>query len=338
MHNSRDLTEPPNLERGVAPSHGGSRRRLQSRSVWAAASLLAIGAVFLAALNTVVLPGCEGCHLRGDFERETAASAHASVDCRSCHVPAGFVDRVAFSLGQPLTMFIPLGGHPGRADAAVPDGRCLACHDDLRAAVVTADGVRIAHATCAAGADCTDCHSTTAHGAEARWVRRYDMDTCLACHIGQAQVACDLCHDGRLPDNRIASGSFAITHGPEWQVTHGMGDSATCSVCHKPDDCVECHGQGLPHGADFITVHGAFAVDEASACDGCHEDTFCSSCHGTPMPHTDEFTRAHPVTAGEQADLCARCHAESDCTTCHEKHVHPGGAVGESLPTRGGGQ
>ena len=310
----------------------GFRRRI----IWSIAALIAIAVVGFGVFNAVALPGCSSCHDRNGFRAATAASPHGKVDCRSCHVPSGGLQRAGFGLRQTFHMFVPMPGASGRDAAAVPDSRCLVCHAKIEKVVTTSNGLRIAHGTCDKGARCSDCHSTTAHGEATAWVRSYDMDRCLACHVTKDQTACDLCHEGRGPRTRITSGTFAVTHGPQWRTTHGMGDSATCMVCHTPDKCVGCHGPGLPHTADFVKTHTTFARDKNAKCSSCHQTSFCDGCHGTAMPHTAQFTRDHPTLAADKPALCKRCHANSDCTECHVKHIHPGGAVGGSLPKAGG--
>jgi len=250
-------------------------------------------------------------------------------------VPSGGLQRAVFGAGQTAHVLMVTRAS-SRDAAAVPDSRCMTCHAKIEKAVTTSNGIRIAHATCDKGAVCTDCHSTTAHGQATSWARSYDMDRCLACHVNKDQTACDLCHLGRGPRTRITSGSFAVTHGPQWRTTHGMGDPATCMVCHTPDKCVGCHGPGLPHTADFVKTHTTFARDKNAKCSGCHEQSFCDGCHGTPMPHTAQFTKDHPATAAAKPALCKRCHVDTDCTGVHENHIHPGGVVGGALPKVGG--
>jgi hypothetical protein len=162
------------------------------------------------------------------------------------------------------------------------------------------------------------------------------MNRCLVCHVKNEQIKCDLCHEGRPAASRIKSGSFSITHGPQWRTTHGLGDAATCMVCHTSADCFTCHGPGVPHEAKFIESHSAAATDKAAKCNGCHAQTFCDGCHGLQMPHGPQFTRDHAKTAAKNPALCKRCHAGKDCTGCHDKHVHPGGSVGGVTPKRGG--
>jgi hypothetical protein len=287
-------------------------------------SLALAGGVY----SAVALPGCAACHDEAAFVSGTRDSAHAAVDCSDCHVGKALGDRVAFGFREAYHMVLPIVGGQDRDWAQVPDSRCLACHEAIETDVTSANGLRIAHVYCAASSQCSDCHSTTAHGSATSWVRVYDMETCLACHVSESSTQCDLCHEGRLPSSRVTSGVFAITHGPEWQQTHGMGNASTCTVCHTAATCEKCHGAGLPHARGFVREHAGFAASDAARCDTCHESRFCDDCHGLEMPHPKAFTRSHANAAAQDEALCLRCHADPDCTLCHETHVHPGGAIG----------
>lgn len=285
----------------------------------------------------VQLQDCSSCHTEHEFTSATMASSHASVECGSCHGANGPVGRLNFAISH-LGQMVTGSAETKRDVASVSNANCLSCHDQVIAQPVTASGINIDHALCAENTACTDCHSAVAHGEQTSWLRVYDMETCLSCHAKQAATNCDLCHAGRRPANRIASGVFAVTHGPQWEKTHGMGDSATCSVCHTAATCESCHGVGLPHDANFMKEHSTFATDDKAKCSSCHTERFCSDCHGLAMPHPNKFVREHAQEARDDRELCNRCHVSSDCMTCHEKHVHPGGAIGALTGTSGGGE
>jgi hypothetical protein len=209
--------------------------------------------------------------------------------------------------------------------SAVASSRCLSCHrKDIRGTVENG-GLRISHASCAGDRECTDCHSTTAHGREITWPKTANMDSCFECH-GSAAVPsdCDVCHSERLARDRIRSVPFAVTHGPNAEQTHGMGEMATCDSCHTAARCVRCHGVGLPHGPDFVVQHGPVARSAAAQCADCHQARFCRDCHGMLMPHPTQFVKDHgPTVESEGSDTCRKCHATSDCVDCHVQHVHP---------------
>jgi hypothetical protein len=308
------------------------RRRL----VWAAIALVLVCVLGLRISGVIGPKPCTSCHDREAFQAQTQASAHASVDCRLCHVSSGVLGRAAFALQRPLHAYFAQARPANRDAAAVPDRRCRACHATALQGVVDSNGIRMNHASCATAASCTDCHSTTAHGSATRWVRTYDMDDCLTCHIAARNVQCDLCHKGRNTADRVKFAAFAVTHGPKWQTTHGMGDGATCTVCHTASDCADCHGPGVPHEPNFIGAHSSYAAKRNARCESCHKDAFCSDCHGVEMPHPSGFTRRHAAASKAQPDVCERCHDKTDCTNCHLKHVHPGGAIGRAVPGGGG--
>ena len=156
------------------------------------------------------------------------------------------------------------------------------------------------------------------------------MNDCVTCHKAQkATLECDSCHTGESTERDFLRPEFAVTHGPNWRQTHGMGQTSTCFVCHAEDKCSGCHGPGVPHGKDFIQTHGKESMNEGAQCTTCHRAAFCANCHQVVMPHPDSFAREHSkVTVREGKEVCLRCHDESDCSICHVRHVHPGGAVG----------
>ncbi|MEI8082312.1 MAG: hypothetical protein WCI74_10760 [Actinomycetes bacterium] len=306
-----------------------TRRRI---GIWTVVLLPLLAILATTAYLAVAQPGCVACHSKNsDFATATAQATHPTVQCVACHVSPAPVDRYAFGFHQLVGMVLPLTPPQSRDRASVADARCLACHEAIQEEVVTANGIRIDHASCAVDAQCTDCHSEVGHGAATRWVRTYDMETCLGCHADGASTKCDTCHVEKDREARVTTGVFAITHGTEWRTTHGMGNSATCSVCHTAAKCEKCHGVGLPHDKAFMEKHAVVAADPRAKCFTCHEKSFCADCHGTDMPHSKEFTRNHAARAQSDPRSCKRCHADPDCSGCHVKHVHPGGAI-DTLP------
>lgn len=306
-------------------SASGTRR---TRAVASAAAILLVLVVLTLRVSNVIGPKpCTSCHST-ELRAATQAGAHAKVGCKSCHLAPGMLGEVAFALGRPVHSYRSTARTPDRDSAAVPDSRCRVCHGEAIKIVLTSNGVRINHQACAATVACTDCHSTAAHGATVRWVRSYDMDSCLECHVKNDRVSCDLCHQGERPDHRVKFASWTVTHGPGWKSTHGMGDMVTCTACHRENDCADCHGAGVPHDAKLLENHARLASSPQARCATCHADSFCTGCHGVKMPHPGNFTRQHVASSVSKTDLCKRCHADSDCTECHVKHIHPGGAVG----------
>ena len=270
-----------------------------------------------------LLPGrCVSCHDSSLEVRET----HATVQCLDCHGGSTVVERVDFAGRQVYGMYLKMPVIDDRSAAAVSDVACVSCHAAQGGPSETA--IRIDHVTCAVDRSCTDCHSRVAHGDSVSWPREYDMFDCVACHMEQAtSVECDLCHTQRSREERVRTGTFALTHAASWRDTHGMGDPLACAACHPSDKCIDCHGPGVPHQAAFARSHGEYAVEKGAQCTSCHTQRFCDDCHGLEMPHPADFAPAHSTLVEEQGrETCETCHAPSDCTTCHVKHVHPGNA------------
>lgn len=297
------------------------------RVVFAVVGVLAAFVVlFVVAIGAtaVLLPGCEGCHMTGEFRTATLASPHAEVACTSCHATGGVQSRLSFATAQVTGMYLPLVPLDPSV-SAVNSARCRSCHSPQLREVVSNAGLKIIHTSCAKTRECTECHSPTAHGTAVSWPRTATMDMCFDCH-GTDDVSgdCDLCHSAKLPDDRVKTDVFAVTHGPNYLKTHGMGKMSTCRACHEPSKCSKCHGAGLPHAADFVSNHAGAATDATAKCTDCHTEKFCLDCHIYPMPHPRTFTESHAKLVEEKGDTtCKRCHDPKDCTQCHEDHVHP---------------
>lgn len=255
---------------------------------------------------------------------QTQSGAHAKVACVRCHVQPGAAERLVYSYHLVFGMALRIAPTGSGPVARIPDDTCVSCHQTVMTKVVTAKGLTINHAKCSKGRLCTDCHSETAHGTALAWQRTFDMNTCLECH---SDATCDSCHAGKSTSQLLSTREWAVTHGPNWKQTHGMGDLKLCVACHPARDCAACHGITLPHESTYLRTHPAQAATNRKDCSGCHKQTFCDQCHGLEMPHPASFTRSHSTLVGKQGSAsCLRCHVQDDCDKCHVAHVHPGGA------------
>lgn len=309
-----------------------------------AAALLLVIVVFAGGITATasLQPGCESCHLKEPaFTEATKGTAHAKaeVGCASCHVEPGAAGRTKFATYQVLGMYVPLLDASESDATLVKDVSCLSCHAQVNDGTTESRGLRIAHFYCAQGRSCVDCHSEVGHAEETKWARASSMNDCVACHRERsAPLQCETCHTGDVEIERSSKPEFAVTHGPNWQETHGMGEMSSCSSCHQPGSCVKCHGPGVPHDEGFGKEHASVSQLPDANCMTCHEKaTFCDSCHIVEMPHPREFVVSHSdIVEAEGEAGCMRCHAVEDCDTCHVTHVHPGGAVGNiPSPDRG---
>lgn len=318
---------------GVAPSVLG-RRLIRAVAPFAGALVLVAGIATVAGglYATSLDERCAACH-RPQAER-LADSAHRNVSCYGCHLDGGawgFLEHKheeLFRMYPRASKETTLTG-PGRR---VARATCIGCHGSPPPDVLVSKGLKIRHDTCAAPPEgCDTCHNTVAHGDAVRWPREPVMDACVACHNRNgAPTACTTCHAGKLQAERLLSGPWQVTHGPQWQRTHGMGDLATCRTCHEPTKCIGCHRTEIPHPTGFIRVHGDEALKKDARCTRCHRTKgWCTSCHGVEMPHPGGFLKRHSGVATSPSDKrCARCHAREDCINCHVAHTHPGRTEG----------
>lgn len=295
---------------------------------WGVLAFGALALIIVAAISytAVALPGCESCHSTGEFAVETEASPHAKERCVSCHVDPSVTGRLSFATREIFHMIIPVVKDLDRSYAAVPAERCLSCHTDIRIPGKQGSrGLFIDHVQCAPATECGECHSITAHGAATTWPRTPRMESCYSCHgVTNKVTSCDACHAPRREEQRVEAGTFRVTHGPEWETTHGMGEMKSCSACHEPEKCAKCHGAGVPHGGNFLDTHAQFSTAPEAQCTSCHLETFCTGCHAYPMPHDEAFTIGHSdIVDADGEDGCLTCHDKLDCTNCHESHVHP---------------
>lgn len=317
----------------------GMHRDARRRRVAVVALVAVVAAVLVIVGAGASTPGaCTLCH--GAQAEALSSSSHKGVSCLRCH--AFGPRQVQARLDVALRM-VPasLGGveleGPGRP---LGNAACIQCHGDiLTGEVIEANGLRINHRECSASTQCAGCHSAAVHGRSTRVIRTSSMSECTVCHVERTvSVACDSCHKGKMPSDRVRDPVWVRTHGTQWEALHGLGDLRTCAVCHAPDDCAECHGAGVPHPADFGSTHGRYAIDTGrERCLTCHKvATFCESCHGgMEMPHPEGFLQRHSSIATSQEDpVCMPCHSVPDCVSCHTFHVHPGGA--RSSVSRGG--
>jgi len=315
---------PPTAGTGADPITRGT-----SVARWAIIVALVLLAAFVV-FEVGIAPRsatCSTCH--GVEKTAAEETAHAEVACATCHTRDGVSGWLAARATE-LSIMYPaaLTGERGVA-AQVTSESCIECHVTDIEGVVTVDRISVRHETCVAeGAWCTDCHSTVGHGDATARVRYPTMDRCVVCHDGvMARDECELCHSGQRDERHTDAGVWAVTHGENWEATHGMGALDSCRVCHPTPYCAECHYQ-QPHPDDWPARHGKAALAEDSiddSCLDCHLASYCESCHGLEMPHPPYWRPEHMDAAdGMRDEECLVCHSAADCSDCHVAHTHPG--------------
>ena len=177
-----------------------SRAKLAAAIAAGVAALIVLVTATAITYSAVVLPGCDSCHMVGEFAAQTKQSAHTSIECASCHVGSRATSRLDYGVHvvtrTTVNAVTPGQKPPNTGRTEVANSVCLECHTAVTESVVAGNGLRMLHEKCAVGSQCTDCHSMTAHGTAVPWPRTYSMDKCLHCH-GQNDtlVQCDKCHE-----------------------------------------------------------------------------------------------------------------------------------------------
>jgi len=327
------------------PTESARRRTVISRRLAVTLIIFGMLALFIGASVLVVQPqACESCHR--PHADALAQSTHVEVTCAECHTSggrwgsAGTAMRALFVMVPSQLVGGSVRGNPG---VRISRDACEQCHSRGMETAAESGGMRINHGACAAPpTKCDTCHGAVAHGKAVRWPRAPEMEPCIACHRETAATTeCDLCHVGRLPEDRITSGPWRVTHGPTWKSTHGMGELSSCGTCHEADTCIRCHNIEVPHGGGFLVSHGKEALKPTNKCAVCHKSkAWCDACHGMAMPHPSGFLAQHSRLAkGTRDPKCVNCHRVDDCARCHEAHVHPGlpdDVLKQLTPRRGG--
>jgi hypothetical protein len=280
----------------------------------------------LFAVTAVSNTACTLCHTSRQAEHRQEGTSHSALSCLSCHKQEGVLGiaalnvRAAANLGAAL---LPGVGTPPELPRYV-EQRCVSCHEATLLSTVTSEGLKMSHVTPQReGLPCAECHVAAGHPAEDD--AEVDLHSrCASCHETDiASRDCGLCHETPTP---VVPAAADFAHPAGWAAGHGAGDLITCSLCHQPSFCRECHGVDLPHRtSSFIYDHGNEARDPSACTDLCHSQKTCDTCHLIPMPHAADYLPAHSKEALLHGrDVCTSCHLETGCVTCHLRHIHPG--------------
>jgi predicted CXXCH cytochrome family protein len=257
--------ERANPTRGEEMLEKRRRRQRQlyvAERVWFAALAFIAVVVVLAAGIVLVSAHPDSCGWCHSTTVESAAdNLHAELRCESCHAGDSVVgilqSRIAV-IDMTVATVVP-ARTPVVSEA--PSGLCLECHSQGMPVTVTVGGLRMNHrAPIDAGWECRTCHPGAGHEVPSA-LGGYTMDMCLSCHSAAAVnlTTCEVCHvdeAGTRSATRDTLSPWRITHGPNWQSTHGMGDLSTCGSCHPGGYCVRCHGANVPHPAQYLKQHG----------------------------------------------------------------------------------
>jgi hypothetical protein len=245
------------------------------------------------------------------------------VNCLECHAPpgpAGYAKIVTNGSGNVLAQMrgdfiLPEG-------TAIDDASCLACHQrELRPEVLRQATLKVAHAK-HTEQKCTDCHARLVHPRQFQPALQAQLGThapkdCQVCHPspapaylhGQANLQCDSCHSGTIPNHDLARkvGTMLREDCLECHNRLRVADPAACQVCHVSphgidQNCAACHASTKEW------TEKAFA--HPLALKGPHSRQQCTQCHGGSTFQAGKFNCAscHKLTHGPLGDNCTTCH------------------------------
>ncbi|MHB9145292.1 MAG: cytochrome c3 family protein [Symbiobacteriia bacterium] len=277
---------------------------------------------------------CGSCHEMVPEFTTWKTSAHAKVNCSSCHTeaqPTNLKHKVA-ALGQVYYHVTDQVPDNIEIKAKIANEVCETCHTRQREISVSGD-LNIPHAKHieVEGMTCVDCHFGVAH---ASLTERYEgisratqqrmaqfaftpasefrpkMDICIGCHLEkQAPTKCETCHREIRTPGTHQEGNWLATHG-----TTAISGYNECLFCHDI-------ALGKPTGDPSLQ-----RVDAIRAND------FCRNCHlQRPSSHNTGWQLGHRVPAKVSKDGCLVCHdavrnsqsavaAVPACSSCHSRN------------------
>ena len=205
--------------------------------------------------------------------------------------------------------FLALSLSSGLASAqeeppAIPNERCLGCHDDDELKTDDGRSMAVHEAEFAASKhrrlDCTTCH------ADALTIRHPRND------LGPVPVAnCEECHAEELAPLRASvhqkkaeptadAASCAKCHGDLHKLPRRPGLEAPLSPVNQMQTCGQCHGDMMEG-----YLHSSHA--KARLVKGLNSSPACTDCHGTHdiLPKSDPASR---TSAAKSPETCGSCH------------------------------
>ena len=222
------------------------------------------------------------------------ASAHAGLECVSCHVGFSASDLPHAKNIKPVN--------------------CLACHDGEQFARFS----RSVHGMVRGGvpvAGCSDCHGThavvrvTAEPADAR--KRFALATCSKCHAGEQEMFMASDHGLALAAG-VKGAPTCINCHDEHNVRAVSDSSAETSRSKVAAMCLRCHldnpdvRANVGPSAGFISSYEN-SVHARAVRNGNEAAATCIDCHG-----------AHEMKKGARPDSkVARANIAATCGKCH---------------------
>jgi cytochrome b subunit of formate dehydrogenase len=251
-------------------------------------------------------PVCASCHDEG---KKLKNSAHASVDCATCHArheeyphPTDIPKTVCATCHQKVAQDYSQSAHAQAAkqgNASAPD--CAVCHGNAHEVVIT----------------------TSAE------FRKSVPDTCGMCHSSIADEYRSSVHGQAVARGVVEAPVCTTCHG-EHAILKPQDAASLVSLRNIPATCAQCHGNvrlssrfGLPPDRvlSFQASYHGMALKSGS-----QTVANCSSCHGVHniFPSSDSRSTINPKNLPA---TCGKCHLGAGTRfALGPIHELPGGA------------
>jgi nitrate/TMAO reductase-like tetraheme cytochrome c subunit len=311
------------------PKKPRKRRRLRLALIIAGAVIIVLaGASFATAEYTSRSKFCDSCHEMDPYYKSWQASAHASAECRNCHIPPGFVPYAETKLFAFREIYVHIAKQveaPLAVTREIRNANCLACHAvPGELTLATKSNVTFSHQA-HEGQNCVTCHVRVVHRTvnPPYYVAPAAMSSCLECHNGTiAPGTCSTCHT----QPHEVRGECSNCHNQQSWSAEAIDHPFPRTGGHAGLNCTDCH-VSKPGAA---TIAGTDLARPDPNCVSCHGDhhnglTDCASCHTPEGWSPSSFN--HPqvgehIPSGEKPLDCASCHTSGygthSCTPCHD--------------------
>ncbi len=162
-----------------------------------------------------------------------------------------------------------------------------------------------------AGAECTDCHSTTAANEGNGKNTLPTEETCKKCHEEAfTEKNCALCHTNSA---NVKPALHVLLHKNFSHKSH-LKQNVKCAFCHKDiEKTVHATAKNLPNMEICFTCHNDKTASRN--CRACHLDPSLKKPTSHNVPNFEG--RVHGRDARFSKQLCEQCHEESSCDKCH---------------------
>ena len=225
---------------------------------------------------------------------------------------------------------------PTPAPAAIPDEKCLGCHDDATLKDDAGHSLSVQGATLAASAHrklaCTECHADALSVRHPRQnLAKVDIATCTGCH----QEEIDKIKGGVHGQKGVTAAGCAGCHGSLHAVLKSRDPNNSMSAVNQVRQCGQCHKSMMTGYLSSEHARALFLSGLVSA-------PACTDCHGSGHEIQPHAAPAAATAAAHSPDTCGKCHAGilkqwTDsahgtlwqqggtkgpvCTTCHQAHA-----------------